>query len=93
MADVHVDLLALRTAVESLVQRLRDVELPKIQSSENFFQDGVLDSMDVMHLISAMEDHFAAEVPEHLLRAESFSSLNALVSLALAMQEGKHSER
>jgi acyl carrier protein len=50
-------------------------------SSENFIQDGLLDSFDVVLLVTLIEKEFSVVIPGQLVLSENFTNLNQLMSL------------
>ena len=50
-------------------------------SSENFIQDGLLDSFDVVLLVTLIEKEFSVVIPGQLVLSENFTDLNQLLSL------------
>ena len=50
-------------------------------SSENFLQDGLLDSFDVVLLVTLIEKEFSVVIPGQLVLSENFTDLTQLLSL------------
>ncbi|WP_312352962.1 acyl carrier protein [Aminipila sp.] len=52
-----------------------------IAESKNLIEDGVLDSLSIIYLITQLEEKFNIEIPEEEYRIERFSTLNAIEEL------------
>ncbi|MCG8603283.1 MAG: acyl carrier protein [Verrucomicrobiales bacterium] len=71
----------MREEIINLLQRIRPDE--DFDESEDFVEDGLIDSLDVIRIVAEMEKEFGIDIdgndilPEHF---ESFESLEALVS-------------
>lgn len=51
------------------------------EDSENFFEDGFIDSFDLTRLIAIMEEEFGISIGGDELDAENFKNLDALQAL------------
>jgi acyl carrier protein len=49
--------------------------------SENFIQDGLLDSFDVVLLVTLIEKEFSIVIPGQMVLSENFVNLDQLISL------------
>ena len=54
---------------------------PDLDYSQNLFESGILSSLDVLALISFVEDSFNIVVSDDDIDAESFSSIENIVTL------------
>ena len=54
---------------------------PDLDHSLNMFESGILSSLDVLALISFIEDSFNIAVSDDDIDAESFSSIDNIVTL------------
>lgn len=51
------------------------------ESSEDFVEDGLLDSFDIVNLVSALEDAFNIEIMGSDILPENFVSVSSIESL------------
>ncbi len=68
--------------MEKILKILKDIQ-PETDflSSNNLIEDGILDSFDLITLISEINFEFGVSVPAHEVKPENFSSVNAIISL------------
>lgn len=50
-------------------------------NSQNFLDDGLIDSVDVVMITTALEDEFGASIPGHEITPENYASIDSLVTL------------
>ena len=55
-------------------------------SSEDFVKDGLLDSLDVVVLVSELELKFGIKIPGEDIIAENFSSVDAIEKLLATLK-------
>ena len=67
---------------EKMLALLEDIR-PDVDfnTDEKLMDDGVLDSFDVISIVSAMEENFGVEVSEDDLETENFNSVDAMIAL------------
>ena len=67
---------------EQLLALLDDVR-PDVDFSaeQQLMDDGVLDSFDIISIVSAIEEKFGIEVGEDDLETENFNSVDAILAL------------
>lgn len=53
----------------------------QFDDSTNFWQDGLLDSVDIMELIDAIENAYAIEIDLEYIKGTYFSSYDTIVEL------------
>ena len=51
------------------------------EASEDFFEDGLIDSFDLTRLIAALEEAYGISIGGEELKAENFKNLEALQAL------------
>ena len=69
-----------RTQVGNILLNVRkDVE-PHIEGT-NLISGGILDSLDIMNLIMALEDEFDIEIDPEDVLSKNFESVDAMVAL------------
>lgn len=51
------------------------------EASENFVEDGLLDSFDVISLVAMLEERFGAMIDALDILPENFSSVDSLIAL------------
>lgn len=72
---------------EKLLAILDDIR-PDVDfnSEQKLMEDGVLDSFDILSIVSAIEENFAVEVSEDDLETENFNSVDAMLCLIKKLQ-------
>lgn len=75
---------------ESVLEILVDIR-PDIDFNEeiNLVDGGILDSFDIVSIISDLNDAFDIHIRVTDLKPENFNSLNAIVNLVKAKQSAK----
>ena len=53
---------------------------PKFKTSNNFIEDGYLDSLDVIILVSELEKHFNISISGENITAENFLNLSTITA-------------
>ncbi len=53
----------------------------------DLLEEGIIDSFDVVNIVSALEDRFAIEIPAEDIVPENFSSIRRIVALVQKCQE------
>ena len=61
----------------------RDVDFEK---ETKLIDDGILDSFDIISIVSDLNNEFDVEITADELEAENFNSLNAIVELVRSLQ-------
>ena len=56
------------------------------ESEEALIDDGILDSFDIISIVSDLNNEFDVEITADELEAENFNSLNAIVELVRSLQ-------
>ncbi len=56
------------------------------ESSANFVEDALLDSLDIILLVNEIEAAFGVKVPGELVIAENFRSVKAIAELVKSLQ-------
>lgn len=51
------------------------------ENSENFIEEGLLDSMDIVALVDSVEEEYGITIPGTAISAKNFSNLNSIVEL------------
>lgn len=51
------------------------------ESSDNFIEDGLLDSVDVIELMAMLEEEFDCDIPGTEVVPENFASVNDIVGI------------
>ena len=59
----------------------------KFEGQTRLFDDGILDSLDVVSLVSEIDDAFDVEISVVDLRPENFNSVEAMMALIERLQE------
>lgn len=57
------------------------------ESEENLIEDGILDSLDIVSLISQIDDVFDVVIPPEEIVPENFNSAQALYALICRLDE------
>ena len=56
---------------------------------QKLMEDGILDSFDILSIVSAIEESFAIEVGEDDLETVNFNSVDAMIRLIVRLKESK----
>lgn len=59
------------------------------ENSEDFIEDGLMDSFEIVELVSGLEDEFDIEIGGRDIIPENFIHLEAIEALVLKYMEGK----
>ena len=51
------------------------------ENSENFIEEGLLDSMDIVALVDSVEEEYGISIPGTAISAKNFSNLDSIVEL------------
>lgn len=51
------------------------------KNSENFIEEGLLDSMDIVALVDSVEEEYGITIPGTAISAKNFSNLDSIVEL------------
>ena len=70
-----------RQMIVELLERTLPAGLPANGPAEKALVDARLDSVAVLHLVSALEERLACSLPETDLSAENFATVGSLVRL------------
>lgn len=57
------------------------------EHSDNFWEDGFLDSMDIMELIDALENAYQIEIDLEYIKGSYFSSYDSIIKLINEVQK------
>ena len=58
-------------------------------SSQDFIEDGLMDSFEIVELVSGLEDQFSIEINGSDIIPENFMNLEAIEALVLKYTEGE----
>lgn len=50
-------------------------------NSENYIEEGLLDSMDIVALVDSVEEEYGITIPGTAISAKNFSNLDSIVEL------------
>ena len=72
---------------ENVLEVLRSIR-PDVdfESEEKLIDDGVLDSFDIITIVSELNEQFDIDITADELEPENFNTLDAIVSLVSALQ-------
>lgn len=74
---------------EEILVILRNIrEDGDFENSEDFIEDGFLDSFEIVNLVSELEDKFQIEIRGTDIVPEHFTNLDTIVRLVEKYQEG-----
>ena len=74
--------------MEELLEILQELNpCVKFEGQTRLFDDGILDSLDVVSLVSEIDDAFDVEISVVDLRPENFNSVEAMMALIERLQE------
>lgn len=72
--------------MELLKQIKSDVDF---ETSQDFIEDGLLDSFEIVDLVSGLEDEFSIEISGRDIIPENFINLETIATLIEKYTEGK----
>lgn len=73
---------------DSILEALKRVnEDVDFESSEDFIEDGLLDSFDIVNLVEELEDEFSIEIGGTDIIPENFVNLEAIEALIAKCEE------
>ena len=73
---------------ESILEALKRVnEDVDFESSEDFVEDGLLDSFDIVTLVEELEDEFGVEISGTDIVPENFVNVDSIEALILKCRE------
>ena len=74
--------------MEELLEILQELKPGvKFEGQTRLLDDGILDSLDVVSLVSEIDDAFDVEISVVDLRPENFNSVEAMMALIERLQE------
>lgn len=74
--------------MEQLLEILQELKPGvEFEGQERLFDDGILDSLDIVSLVSEIDDVFDVEISVVDLRPENFNSVDAMMALIGRLQE------
>lgn len=72
---------------EKILQILQDVRSDvDFENETKLIDDGILDSFDIISIVSGLNDEFEIEITADELEAENFNKLEAIVALVKSLQ-------
>lgn len=75
------------TMREKILQILQDVRSDvDFENETKLIDDGILDSFDIISIVSGLNDEFEIEITADELEAENFNKLEAIVALVKSLQ-------
>lgn len=72
--------LETKLVIENLVKQVAPDNKDKINVDTDLFNEGFIDSLGVMHLISFIESSFEIEIQESDFELEHFRSINSIAN-------------
>lgn len=74
--------------MQELLELLKEV-LPNVdwENEKNLVDDGVLDSIDIITVISEITDEYDVKISTDEMKAENFNSLEAIYEMIQTLQE------
>lgn len=74
--------------MEELLELLEDIkEDVDFEKEENLIDDHILDSFDILQIISTLNDHYDISIPASEIVPENFNSAKALLKLVQRLEE------
>ena len=74
--------------MEELLEILQELKPGvEFEGQTHLFDDGILDSLDVVSLVSEIDDAFDVEISVVDLRPENFNSVEAMMALIERLQD------
>ena len=75
---------AVQEKIVSIIQEMK--KIPVIDPDEALIENGVLDSFDIINLITALESNFQITIPGELILPENLGHVRDIVKLVRAQQ-------
>lgn len=74
--------------MEKLLEILKDLH-PEVdfENNEELIDDGILDSLDIVTIVTEIDDKFGVTIPAEEIIPENFNSANALMALITRLDE------
>lgn len=67
---------------DRIVEILKEIRPEfEFEGVENFFEEGMLDSFDLMTLVSTLQDEYGVKIPGEAILPENFANVDAIVAL------------
>lgn len=76
----------MRKVILEILQKIR--EDAEFENSENFIEDGFLDSFEIVDLVSELEDRFLVEIRGTDIIPENFTNLDTIAALVEKYRKG-----
>ncbi len=74
--------------MEELLELLEDIkEDVDFEKEEKLIDDHILDSFDILQIISTLNDHYDISIPASEIVPENFNSAKALLAMVERLQE------
>lgn len=68
--------------MEKIVEILKNVlQIEEVESCNNFIEEGLLDSLDVMELVETIEEEFKIEMSGRDIIPENFTNVQTIANL------------
>lgn len=77
----------MREVILEILQSIR--EDGDFENSADFIEDGLLDSFEIVNLVSELEEKFLIEIRGTDIVPENFTSLDVMTALVEKYQEGR----
>lgn len=78
----------IKVIVDSLIRKVCETEDIKLEEYENFYEDGILDSVKMMELVICLEDEFEIEFLGDELYFDNFASLENVCNIVAQKLDG-----
>ena len=74
--------------MEKLLEILKDLH-PEVdfENNEELIDDGILDSLDIVTIVTEIDDKFGVTIPAEEIIPENFNSAKALMALITRLDE------
>lgn len=74
--------------MQELLELLKDI-LPNIrwESDQNLVDDGILNSIDIITIISEITEEYDIKIPSNEMKAENFNSIQAIYNMINRLNE------
>ena len=74
--------------MEQLLEILNELH-PEVdfENNEELIDDGILDSLDIVTIVTEIDDKFGVTIPAEEIIPENFNSANALMALITRLDE------
>ncbi len=74
--------------MEELLELLEDIkEDVDFENCEKLIDDHILDSFDILQIISTLNDHYDISIPASEIVPENFNSVKALLAMVERLQD------